>query len=106
MSMEYLRKLLLRYWWFLILCVILAEGGVLLGSRFLPVATSKYPATARLRFMNSSVVSDRVVGTVVQTATSPEVLDQVLARYPDLTEDALRGEVSVTTEVSTLFLNI
>src|SRR5262249_40341353 len=106
MSAEYLRTLFLKYWWFLLLCVVLCEVGVLATARVLPAPPSRYAATARLSFVPNILLSERAFTTIVQNATSHAVLSQVLPRYPGLTEDALRLETSAAPEGNTLFLDI
>jgi capsular polysaccharide biosynthesis protein len=97
MDVERYRRLILKRWPVIVACVLFTGIGAALGTQFLP---KLYQGQVRVQVDFSATDPSVVVGitqlvtTEVQDATSGPVLTQVAAKYPDLTEKQLSGEVT------------
>ncbi|HEV2458739.1 MAG TPA: hypothetical protein VGS80_10280, partial [Ktedonobacterales bacterium] len=97
MDVERYRRLILKQWPIIVACILFTGIGAALGTQFLPKV---YQGQVRVQVDLSATDPSVVVGitqlvtTEVQDASSGPALTQVAAKYPDLTEKQLSGEVT------------
>jgi Mrp family chromosome partitioning ATPase len=106
MSAEQLRNVLLRRWWLITVCVVLALAGALAGGSRLATAPTEYQSTVSLEFGHSQGITASYMATIETTVATPAVLNQVAAGFPGLTSEALLAKVSVSALGSSQVLRV
>jgi capsular exopolysaccharide synthesis family protein len=120
MTAEHYRNVLLKQWRLIIFCSLFLGVGAAIGSLFIPQV---YQSTVTIQLVipsadasligstNNTVLSfqartDRTNQTEVNLATSDPMLTKVVTRYPGLTAEQLKSEVSARVVENTNLFQI
>lgn len=106
MSAEQLRNLLLRRWWLIVGCAVLALGGAFAGGSRLGSAPTEYQSTVSVEFGHSQGITAAYIATIESSVATPAVLGQVAARFPGITTDELLAKVAVSALGSAQILRV
>lgn len=95
MNAASLRRRVLKYWWFLALCTVLAIFGAVADILVLPPT---YVATTRLTLTLPStvIVATQFVATETSLVSTPAFLSEVAKNLPGISEATLAKEVSAS----------
>jgi tyrosine-protein kinase len=108
MTLEQFWMILVKRWWFILICILLVGLGAYIGSKQLP---RLYQSSVLVQILirssnnqadyNSLLASDELLQTEAQLAISDPVLSEVARYYPAITMDQLARETSSTTRTGT-----
>lgn len=114
MTFEQLGRILIKRWGLVLICFLLAGLGAYIGTtKFVkPLYQSSVVIEVVVRSGGDPLVNDNIMAsqqlavTEAQLATSGQVLDTVVARYPGLTADDLAKEVTAAPKDNTQLFEI
>lgn len=100
-----LQRRVLKHWWFLALCMVLAILGAVANLVILPTTYSARTRIA-LGLPSTMLVATQYIASQTSLVTTHEFLSEVAKNLPDIPEATLAKEVSATTVSGTQLFDV